>query len=80
MKNVNEIYYSPKYNRFIQIRGLRDDGYIVGRFTTFFNDACKVIGNSQVSRDFCKDFIEVRNIDEFKFSKLSKITNTWRVK
>lgn len=80
MKNVNEIYYSLKHNRFVQIRGLRDDGYIVGKFTVFFNDAYKVIDNIQVSRDFCKDFLEIRNIDEFKFSRLDKITNTWRVK
>lgn len=80
MKNIKEIYYSPKHNRFVQIRGLRDDSYIISRFTIFFNDAYKVIDNSQVSRDFCNDFIRVGNIDEFKFSKLDKITNTWRVK
>jgi len=80
MKTIKEVYYSPKYNRFVQIRGLRDDGYIIGGFTIFYNDAFTTTRNSKMSRNFCKDFIEIDNIDELKFAKLDENTNTWRIK
>jgi len=75
---INAVYYSPQFNRFFQLRKIKDDCCICGAFTEYYEDSITTIQEQQLSFDFIKECILVKSLDKLtKFVKYDGIG--WRV-
>lgn len=61
-----QVFYDPKENRFLQLRGQKNDYLTFGRFTEYFSSAKTLLPTQQLSYEYTKKLIPITAVDKIK--------------
>ncbi|MBU6414902.1 hypothetical protein KGQ34_01495 [Patescibacteria group bacterium] len=77
-EHAGDVFYDPKTNRFIQVRGLHDDYVACGGFTIFYEDARTNKSSQQLSHEYVDALVKITCIDKTDFAFFDRFG--WKVK